>query len=113
MIAPLPTLCPSLTGRLTKTPGTWNASSALLDASTFPGKDRVSDSFPAVTTIVLTGRMTSGAFACCVEHPAVKQTAATATATFGPEPACRRCERNAPAVLEGNRATSARLMRWV
>ena len=81
MIAPFRTLCPSLTGNLTRIPGTWNASSTLLDASTLPGRDRICGSFPAVTTIVLTGRTTSEVVTGrSLEHPTVKQIVAKAKA---------------------------------
>jgi hypothetical protein len=54
------TLCPSFTGRWTSTPGTWNASSTCLDASTLPGNVWVSGSVAPATVMVLTGRIVSG-----------------------------------------------------
>ena len=82
----LVTLCPSLTGKLTSKPDTWNASSTLFEASTLPGNERTLDSAPADTTIVLTGRTTSALVVLGArgEHPEARTTIESAIGTARP-----------------------------
>src|SRR5271169_4779601 len=63
-----------MTGILASRPGTWNARSTILDASTLPGKERTIGRSPAATTVVLTGRASSAEVECWDEHPAARQT---------------------------------------
>src|SRR5262249_8181876 len=70
----------------TSRPGTWKASSTLFVASTFPGKERTCGSSPAVTTIVFTGRATSGGPEAVGEHPPARWRIARAIGTVRPRP---------------------------
>jgi hypothetical protein len=86
MMSFLTTFCPSVTGRWTSRPDTWNASSTFFYPSTLPGKVRTYVSSPATTTIILTGRTTSGRGGSCREHPTARQSIDKAIGKLGPSP---------------------------